>query len=116
MVIIMPFINVKTTCPISRDKECVLSAKLGEAITVVKKSESWLQIGFEDNARLWFGGKEGNCAYIEVSVLGEGGKAYYSDMTKVLCDMISSELAIPPERIYVKYTETDSWGWNGGNF
>ena len=40
-------------------------------------------------------------------------------MTKSLetvCGIYETELRIPKDRVYVKYEESDKWGWNGTNF
>ena len=37
-------------------------------------------------------------------------------MTAAITDILSKELQIAPNRIYVKYEEVAYWGWNGNNF
>lgn len=37
-------------------------------------------------------------------------------MTGKLCHLLSGELSIPADHIYVTYFPTDNWGWNGSNF
>ena len=37
-------------------------------------------------------------------------------MTAVVTDIFAAELGIDPARIYVRYEETEHWGWNGANF
>ena len=49
----MPFINTKVTTEITKEKEEVLKAELGKAITLIGKGEAYLMLGFEDNCRLW---------------------------------------------------------------
>ena len=29
---------------------------------------------------------------------------------------LEKELGIPADRMYIRYTATTDWGWNGGNF
>ena len=33
-----------------------------------------------------------------------------------LIHLLSGELSIPADHIYVAYFPTDNWGWNGNNF
>ena len=40
----MPLITAKTSVEISKEKEVVLKEKLGKAIELIGKSESWLMI------------------------------------------------------------------------
>ncbi|NMP37389.1 MAG: hypothetical protein GX051_04595 [Clostridiales bacterium] len=113
----MPYINLKTTVSVDSDKGKALKAKFGKAIeNFPGKSEKWLVVGVEDNARLWFAGSDEGCAYTEVALLGTASDAAYESMTAALTDIISSELAISPDKIYIKYEECTHWGWNGGNF
>ena len=37
-------------------------------------------------------------------------------MTAAVCELIEKECGIPSDRVYIKYTEYDKWGWNGSNF
>lgn len=114
----MPFINTKTTVKISDDKEKRLAARLGSAIkNFPGKSEAWLMLNFEDNCKMYFQGDNSRpAAMIEVSVFGTCTAAACNAMTAEVTDIISGELDIPADRIYVKYSETKNWGWNGSNF
>ena len=47
--IIMPFINAKFSTTVTPDKEYELKAALGEAITLLGKSERYLMVEIEDN-------------------------------------------------------------------
>lgn len=115
---IMPFINSKVTVKMSEEKRDAIKAKLGEAISLIPgKSENWLMVGFEDNYDLYFqGNKNGESAFVEVSVFGSVPSSAASALTGEICRIFESELAIPQNRIYVKYQEISEWGWNGNNF
>ncbi|NLA77034.1 MAG: hypothetical protein GX851_04285 [Clostridiales bacterium] len=113
----MPYINLKTTEAVSAEKGEAIKAKFGKAIeNFPGKTERWLVVGIEDNARLWFAGESVPCAYAEVALLGKASGEAYDRMTAALTDIISSELSTPPDKIYIKYEECEHWGWNGGNF
>ncbi|MCQ2463848.1 MAG: phenylpyruvate tautomerase MIF-related protein, partial [Clostridia bacterium] len=71
----------------------------------------------EDNCRLWFKGhRDGQTAYVEVSLFGSASDSQYERMTGAITEIIGSELSIPANRIYVKYEEASTWGWSGSNF
>lgn len=114
----MPYIETKTSVKITPEKEVLLKEKLGKAIECIPgKNESWLMLSFEDGVRMWFrGDNSAPSAMVEVKILGEADPKYYGKMTAVICDILSSELGIPSDRIYVKYEEIENWGWNGSNF
>lgn len=109
----MPFINTMVTTEITFRKEEILKAKLGKAIALIGKPEAYLMLKFEENCRLWFAGSnEEDAAYVEVALLHSAPKASYAKLTDAICDILSEELSIPTNRIYVKYSETEYWGWD----
>ena len=113
----MPFIDSKITVSLTPEKEETIKAKLGEAIQILNKSETYLMVGFEDNYDLYMGGsKLDKGAYVSVSLFGQASPSAYSEMTKVICDILSEELSIPGNQVYVTYHGVNDWGWNGSNF
>lgn len=113
----MPFINVKTNAQISKDKETAIKTALGSAITAIPgKSESWLMVGIEPEHILYFKGDDAPAAMVEVSVYGQANSDAFNSLTGKICEILNEQLSIDPSRIYVKYSATADWGWNGSNF
>ncbi|MBQ7295749.1 MAG: hypothetical protein IJW86_06110 [Clostridia bacterium] len=113
----MPFINTRTSCEITKEKETAIKTQLGEAIKLIGKSESWLMLNFEDNCRLYFkGGNSENMAMVEIALFGKATSSQYDALTAKVTEIISSELSISPSCIYVKYEEVDHWDYSGFNF
>lgn len=113
----MPFINSKVSVQMTEEQKETIKTKLGEAITTLGKSESWLMVGFEDNYCLYFKGQKlPKIAMVEVALFGKAGDAAYSRFTSEVCEIFGEVLGIPANQIYVKYEEVDNWGWNGSNF
>lgn len=113
----MPFINTKVTTEISKEKEAVLKAELGKAITLIGKGEAYLMLGFEDNCRLWLGGNnDADMAYVEVSLLGRVTKENAGKLTAAICEIFQRELNIQGDKVYVKFSETDLWGYDSFMF
>lgn len=114
----MPYIQTRTTVEITPEKEAILKEKLGKAIEAIPgKSEAWLMCEFADRCRLWFQGDNSEpIAYVEVKIFGQAVPVYYEKLTALICGILNSELAIPANRIYVKYEEISHWGWNNKNF
>jgi len=114
----MPFINTKLNRPLTEEKEAILKARLGEAITLFPgKSEYWLMMSFSDNERMWFRGYSNfPIAYVEVQLFGSADSDTCAKMTREVCKIFKEELDINPEHIYVKYEFVDEWGWNNENF
>ena len=114
----MPYINLKTTKKVSPEKCDALKTAFGKAIECFPgKTEAWLMVGIEDETKLWFKGDDSkDSAIVDVDLLGAVSKDASERMTAVVCDILSKELGVSADRIYVKYTGYENWGWNGQNF
>ncbi|MCR5625418.1 MAG: hypothetical protein K6G11_09325 [Lachnospiraceae bacterium] len=112
----MPFIDSKITVPVSDEKKEVLKQALGNYITTLHKSETWLMVGIDDDYDLWLGGEKlDKGAYVNVSLFGDAGSSAYEALTGQICDLFERELDIPSNKVYVSYHPTNDWGWNGRN-
>lgn len=114
----MPYINTKTTANISKAQELALKEAFGKAIELIPgKSEAWLMLEFSDNCRMAFKGTTSpDIAILEVAILGKASSDAYDALTAQLCKDVSAILGVPSDRIYIKYSEHDTWGYNGFNF
>ncbi len=114
----MPYINLKTTKSLSSENCNNLKAAFGKAIECFPgKSEAYLMVGIEDNVKLWFRGDDSaDSAILDVELLGAVNSEASAKMTAEICNILSKELGISPDRVYVKYTGYSDWGWNGINF
>jgi phenylpyruvate tautomerase PptA (4-oxalocrotonate tautomerase family) len=114
----MPFINARTTCPVTAEEEKKIKTDLGQAIRILPgKSEQWLMVGFEPSFHLWFqGNQDQDSAFIEVKIYGEATPSDYDRLTARITEIFHSELGIPANRIYVEYEETENWGFDGADF
>lgn len=113
----MPFIDSKITMKISDDKKDAIKTKLGQAISILNKPESFLMVGFEDGYDLYMAGKKlEKGAYVAVSLFGNASSSAYDKMTSTICNILSEELDIPGDKVYVTYHGVNDWGWNGANF
>ncbi len=113
----MPFINTKYSASITAEQENAIKTALGQAVTVLGKSESWLMLGFEQNCSLYFRGeKSDKIAFAEVSLYGNASSDACNRMTAEICRIYGEVLGVPSDKVYVKYSPTSEWGWNGGNF
>ena len=113
----MPFINTKYSADITPAQETEIKSALAEAIKLVGKSESWLMLGFEPNTSLYFRGeKSEKIAFVEVSLYGGALASAYDKLTVEITRILNAALGVPADKVYVKYSPTDDWGWNGHNF
>lgn len=114
----MPFIETKTTAKITAEQESELRAELGKAIELIAgKSEEWLMLNFEDECRMAFRGTTApDIAMVDVQILGKAKDSEFDKLTERICEIVNHVLNVPRNRIYVKYSEYDHWGYNGINF
>lgn len=113
----MPYITITTNKTIDKDLELELKKGLGELIEIFNgKTEKWLMLNINDNMRMWFNGSKEECVMIGVEVYGNMTDKESGAFTTQVTDLVSSKLCIDKDRIYVKYFQTDKWGWNGNNF
>lgn len=112
----MPFINTKVNIEITKEQKDSIAKGYGKAISTIGKSEGWLMLGFEDNCDMYFKGDASKpMAYVDVSLYGGSSADSYSRMTGEITKLLSQQLGIAAENIYVKYSATNDWGWNGSN-
>ena len=113
----MPFIDSKISVEVSEEKKDSIKSKLGEAVSILSKPESFLMVGFEDKYDLYFAGKKvEKGAYVSVSLFGDANSSACEKMTSRICEIYEEELGIPGNLIYVTYHGVHDWGWNGRNF
>lgn len=113
----MPFINTKYSQEITPEQEKQLKTELGKAAAIIGKSEGWLMLGFEQNCTLYFRGERSEkIAFVDVSMYRGADSAACNMLTKEICRLYGEVLGVPADKIYIKYSSTNDWGWNGGNF
>jgi phenylpyruvate tautomerase PptA (4-oxalocrotonate tautomerase family) len=56
-------------------------------------------------------------AYLELKSIGLPAQRT-KEFSALLCDLVSRELDIPPDRVYIEFSDAPRamWGWNGGTF
>ena len=113
----MPFIDSKITVSVSEEKKEKIKSEFGKAISILHKPESYLMVGINDSYDLWFAGKKlEKGAYVSVDVFGDVSASDSNKMSGAICEILTKELDIPGDKIYVEYRGTHNWGWNGNNF
>lgn len=113
----MPFIDSKITLSVTPEQKENIKSRLGKAVSIINKPESFLMVGIEDNYDLYMGGnKLEKGAYVSVSLFGNATSSAYEKMTGEICKIYEEELGIPGQAVYVTYHGVNDWGWNGRNF
>lgn len=116
----MPVIHIHVSVSTTQEQRDRIASAFGRAISAVPgKSEGWLMCPFEDNMPIYFAGSSAQpAAYVEVNVFGRGAvpSRAWESLTDTICSTLKQELGISQDHVYIRYTATGDWGWNGGNF
>lgn len=114
----MPYIQVNVSNALTKEKATKVKEELGRIIELIPgKSETFLMVQLLDDCELYFGGnQDGETAYVKVESFGSISDENCELLTQELCSMMTSELGIPENRIYITYEGITQWGWNGKNF
>ncbi len=114
----MPFIDAKISKKVTKDEERELKTRLGQAISILPgKSEQWLMVGIQDDYHLYFRGEEDEpMAFIEVRIFDTPDREAFGKMTAEVTRIFGDVLGIAADHMYIKYSATPDWGWNGRNF
>ena len=114
----MPFIETKTTVKMTAEQENTLKNEYGKAIELIAgMTEEWLMLNFESDCHMAFRGTTSpDMAIVDVQLLGKAKDSEYDKLTERICEIVNNVLSVPRNRIYVKYSEFDHWGYNGINF
>ncbi len=114
----MPFIDSKVSVKTTPEQRKELKERLGQAIAIIPgKSESWLMVNIEDDQNMYFRGENDQpTAFIAVNVYGDPDPSAFEKMTAELTKIYGDVLGVSPDHMYVRYSATHDWGWNGINF
>ena len=113
----MPFIRTTTNVSVSDSAAEKIRHHLFQAILLIPvKSYQWLMLTMEVDKKMYFAGSDEPLAMAEVSLYGSASGDCYNKLTGKITEILSDVLSIPANRIYVRYAETEYWGWNGENF
>ena len=113
----MPFINAKFSDTVTPEKEIEIKSALGEAITLLGKPARYLMVEIEDNRRLYFGGRNDQpIAYFDVSLLHSAPRQSYEKLTARLCEIAKEYMNVDGSNVYVKFEETENWGYDSFMF
>ncbi len=113
----MPFIRVTTNAQIDKSAHQELIEEFGKSITCISgKTERWLMLEFKGGATMAFAGNTAPCAMVEADLFGPADESEKGVLTSEICGIVENILGVPQDRTYVRYLETDTWGYDGENF
>ena len=111
----MPLISIKTSCKNLENSENLVQIISDEISILTGKSGEYIMTIIESNCQMTFAGKTSPCCYIEIKSIGSLNT---TEISKSICNIISSNTEIASNRIYISFEEFDAnnWGYNGNTF
>jgi phenylpyruvate tautomerase PptA (4-oxalocrotonate tautomerase family) len=114
----MPLLKIQTNAGIPEQQRVPLTERLSAALAgMLGKPERYVMVALEHNPDMLFAGNRDPLAYLELKSIGLPAQRT-KEFSALLCDLVSRELDIPPDRVYIEFSDAPRamWGWNGGTF
>ncbi|XP_053326731.1 macrophage migration inhibitory factor [Spea bombifrons] len=114
----MPTFVINTN--ISRDAipENLLSELTQQLAKATGKPAEYIAVHILPDQMMSFGGSTDPCALCSLHSIGKIGLSQNKSYTKLLSDILSKQLHIPPDRCYINFYDLNAAnvGWNGSTF
>jgi len=111
----MPYLNIMTNQSIA-DESTLLKVASQTVAKAAGKPESYVMVTVNANRKMSMGGNDAPTAFLDYRALGlPNDRSAFSD---ALCGLISDQLGIAGDRIYISMTDSErqNWGWNHSTF
>ena len=110
----MPYIAINTAQKLSAAQKEKIKAEFGRLIAIIPtKTEAGLLIDFSDSRTIYKGGAEVSGAFIDVRLFHKADFEPKKKFTEESFVMLSKELGIAKENMYLNIMEFDNWGSAG---
>ena len=110
----MPYIAINTAQKLSAAQKEKIKTELGRLITIIPaKTEAVTYVDFSDSRTAYYGGVEISGAFIDVRLFHKADFAPKKKFTEEALAMLSRELGITKENMYLTIMEFENWGFGG---
>lgn len=114
----MPLLKIETTADLSEEKQRAVLAALSQAVAAnLGKPEQYVMVSCTRVAII-MSGRPGTAAWGDLRSIGGLSAAANVRLTEQICRILQEHLGIPPERVYLNFTDVapGNWGWNSTTF
>ena len=112
----MPYIAINTDLKLSDAQKEKVKTELGRLITIIPtKTEAVTMIDFSDSRTFYRGGVIISGAFIELRLFHKTDFEAKKKFTEETFEMLSRELGLKKENMYLNILEFENWG-SGGIF
>jgi phenylpyruvate tautomerase PptA (4-oxalocrotonate tautomerase family) len=112
----MPYIAINTTEKLPESKQETIKSEIGRLISLIPtKTESGLLIDFSGDHRFYRAGTLARAAFIEIRLYRPSDFEAKKKFTEEVFSLLSRELGIEKDLMYLNIIELENWG-SGGTF
>ena len=114
----MPLLKLETTVALTEDKRQALLASLSKTVAeIIGKPQQYVMVA-ASQAAMQMSGNPDDAAFVDVRSIGGLTGEVNRKLSKKVCELLHESLGIPPNRIYLNFTDVQAshWGWNGNTF
>jgi len=114
----MPLLKLETTVALTEDQRQALLASLSKTVAEsIGKPQQYVMVT-ASQAAMQMSGSPGDAAFVDVRSIGGLTGEVNRKLSKKVCELLHESLGIPPNRIYLNFTDVQAshWGWNGNTF
>ena len=114
----MPLLRIETTVVLTEDQRQALLASLSKTVAeTIGKPQQYVMVTASQAAMQMSGSPE-DAAFVDVRSIGGLTGEVNRKLSKKVCELLHESLGIPPNRIYLDFTDVQAshWGWNGSTF
>ena len=114
----MPYLKISTNLALDQEQEMTLASAASALVSqLLFKPESYVLVEINPAVTMLFAGSNAPLAYMELKSIGlpENKTA---DLSSELCQLLSSQLEISTDRIYIEFASAERhlWGWDKRTF
>jgi len=110
----MPYIAINTSQKLSAPQKEKIKTEIGRLITIIpNKTEAVTYVDFSDSRTAYMGGVEISGAFIDLRLFHQSDSEAKKKFTEETLAMLSKELGIAIENIYMSILEFNDWGSRG---
>jgi len=114
----MPYISIETNQSIDETVADEFAGKVSAfASEITGKPDQWMMVAIKPGTKMVYNGSHDPIAFVELKSIGLPEEKC-TDFSRQICDFLSTELDIPPERVYIEFKDLQRamFGWNGKTF
>lgn len=114
----MPYLKIQTNKDVDEAGRKTLLKKASSIVSEqLGKPESYVMVAIDPPRPMLFAGSDEPTAYLELKSIGLPA-TNTTQISAALCNLITNELSIDKNRIYIEFANADRnmWGWNGATF